>query len=76
MKHLRMSLSLKKRNVSPGKAKRIAGVKRRSPYTNSDSEEEEENAELPKKQSRQIRSSKLQMVTRNSKAKADWMDGF
>ena len=69
-------IKFKKQNVSPGKAKEVAGIKRRYVFTNADSEDEE-NSELPKKQRRQIRSAtRLQTVTRNSKDNSNWLGGF
>ena len=69
-------IKFKKRNISLGKAKQVAGKKRNNPFINSDIEDEDENAELPKRQRRQTRSTTLQTVTRNSKDNSDWLGGF
>ena len=69
-------IKFKEHKISLGKAKQIAGKKRNNPFINSDIEDEDENAELPKRQRRQTRSTTLQTVTRNSKDNSDWLGGF
>ena len=67
-------IKFKKRNISSGKAKQFAGKKRNNPFIDSDTEDE--NAELPKRQRRQTSTTALQTVTRNSKDNSDWLGGF
>ena len=67
-------IKFKKRNISLGKAKQVAGKKRNNPFIDSDTEDE--NAELPKRQRRQTSTTALQTVTRNSKDNSDWLGGF
>ena len=68
-------IKFKRRNISPGKAKQIAGKKRNNLFINNDVDSEDENAELPRKR-RQTRLSTLQTVTRNSKDNSNFFGGF